>query len=193
MNNQQDPIAQLQELDRQLPGGPWTVGEVSSSQADIMDAKGSWVGTVRKDFDEDDEPLVIRLRNMLPDLIASFASLRSELTIAGTMIVKVREEANQQRARAEAVEAAMAAKERWQKEAPTTGRWRLSIKPEMRLGLPEVVECEVWFESGAGWVVRYLYTDELLSLDQDWFAGALWQRIEAVADPFDAVERPHSK
>lgn len=316
-----DLIGRAREIDKQIPKAPLEVGEVSASQADIVDAKESWIGIVRKYF------YIVELRNMLPELLEAFAQtkppsaaeiaeiekwsrwslqpgittddqtlknaighvaallkvvasqtaeitgmaeivektcresvddvtkavrqrdeartdltrsiavtdekiaegeqwrdkwrkasaetvadrteierlqnaleaaekkladLGSELTIAGTMIVRVREEANQQRARAEAVEAALAAKGRWQKDAPSPGRWRVSIRPELRRGFPAVVECQVW-PSADGLTVNYREGGDILPLDQDWFTGALWQRIEQVADPFDAVERPHYK
>lgn len=326
-----DLFGRAREIDKQLPKAPWGVGDVSASHADIVDGGGNWIGTVRKDFDEDreDTPLIVELRNMLPSILEACAQtkppstaeiaeiekwsrwslrrdstydgqtlnnairhvetllsivhrqaaeiaatdkkieaesaaiikridshvwpsdiyqaemnaqikslraelarsiavtdekiaegeqwrdkwrkasadgvadrteierlqnaleaaenklgdLRSELTIAGTMIVRVREEANQQRARAEAVEAAWAVKERWQKEAPSPGRWRVSIRPELRRGFPAVVECQVW-PSADGLTVNYREGGDILPLDQDWFVGAKWQRIEEVADPF---------
>jgi chromosome segregation ATPase len=356
----EDLIGRAREIDKQLPKAPWDFGQLSASQADIIDAEGSWVGTVRKDFDrdEDEKPLIVELRNMLPDLLAAFSRakattdseiaeiekwsrwslqpdittdgetlknaighvaallkivhrqsaeiettkkkfesfiksdverikkhigrddqdemkdeisrwrlalarsiavtdekiaegeqwrdkwrkavaeqtanrieierlqnaleatgkkladlrevdaatcrdvtrcadkcanlrgkldhLRSELTIAGEMILKVRAEANAQRARAEAVEMMLAAKQHWQTEAPTPGRWRVSIRPEIRRGFPPVVECEVW-PSPDGLTVNYRPGSSTLPFDQDWFIGAKWQRIqrvEEVADPF---------
>ena len=360
----EDLIGRAREIDKQLPKAPWKVGEVSCSQADIVDCYGGWICTIRKDFDEedpDDHPLLVELRNMLPELLAGFSQakaptdaeiaeiekwsrwslqpdittdvetmknaighvaallkvvrrqsaeiettkkkfesfiksdverikkhigrddqdemkdeisrwrlalarsiavtdekiaegeqwrdkwrkavaeqtadrieierlqnaleaaekkladlrevdaatcrdvtrcadkcarlrgelehVRGELAVAGKMIVKVREEANQQRARAEASEASMA--KRWHKGPPIPGRWRLSIRPELRRGFPAVVECEVLRDS-SGYVVQYRAGGDLLPLYQDWFAGALWQRIEESADPFAAVERQSS-
>ena len=80
----------------------------------------------------------------------------------------------------------------WQTDPPTPGRWRVSIRPEIRRGFPSVVECEVW-PSASGMTVNYRPGSDPLPIDQDWFVGAKWQRIEEVADPFDAVELPHSR
>lgn len=73
-----DLSGRAREIDEKLPKAPWGVGEVSASQADIVDAKGNWIGTVRKDFDEDseDKPLIVELRNMLPELLEAFAQMK---------------------------------------------------------------------------------------------------------------------
>lgn len=319
----EDLIGRAREIDKQLPKAPWKVGEVSCSQADIVDCYGGWICTIRKDFDEgdpEDHPLIVELRNMLPELLAAFSQpkaptdaeiaeiekwsrwslqpdittdgetlknaighvaallkivrrqsaeiagivdrscrvidekiincaqwrdkwrkaaaeltadcieierlhnalevanqkladlrevdaatcrdvtrcadkcarlrgelehVRGELAIAGKMIVKVREEANQQRARAEASEASMA--KRWHKGPPTPGRWRLSIRPELRNKMyPPILEGEVF-----GGYFRYGGGDHI-PIDYHRLDGALWQRIEESADPFATVERPSS-
>lgn len=178
----QDVINQLHDLDRQLPNGPWTIGEVSASQADIMDADGNWIGTVRRDFDDDDEndkPLVIQLRNILPTLISSFIALRSE-------IVKGREEASQQRARAEAAEEKMAQKRGWQftsSAPPTPGRWRMKF---LRGTGYEIMEVEVTqFQTKSSNLIVIMpgqWANNSLPLDDEFFAHAQWQRIEESAD-----------
>lgn len=347
----EDLIGRAREIDKQLPKAPWKVGEVSCSQADIVDCYGGWICTIRKDFDEgdpEDHPLIVELRNMLPELLAAFSQpkaptdaeiaeiekwsrwslqsdittdgetlknaighvaallkivrrqsaeiagmveivdtagresvrdvkeavrqrdealagiarsiavtdekiaegeqwrdkwrkavaeqtadrieierlhnaleaaekkladlrevdaatcrdvtrcadkcarlrgelehVRGELAVAGKMIVKVREEANQQRARAEASEASMA--KRWHKGPPIPGRWRLSIRPDLRNKMyPPILEGEVfggYFKYGGG---------DHIPIDNHRLGGALWQRIEESADPFSAVERPSS-
>lgn len=75
----------------------------------------------------------------------------------------------------------------WSSEAPNKGRWRVSIRPELRRGFPATVECEVWegsIEAIKQWVVQYRPGGDLLPLKQDWFAGTKWQRIPEVDDPF---------
>ncbi len=73
----------------------------------------------------------------------------------------------------------------WTTERPAPGKWRVSIRPEIRRGFSAVVECEVWkARPDVGMVVQYRPGGDLLPLDQDWFSGAQWQRIDEIADPF---------
>jgi len=63
-------LAKARELDKRLPEGPWQVEGTSGGQADIADNRGTWIATIRKDFAPGDNPLLVELRNILPELIA---------------------------------------------------------------------------------------------------------------------------
>lgn len=70
-------------------------------------------------------------------------------------------------------------------DRPEPGDWWVSIRPELRKGFPDVVPCIVfkWADKG-GLFVRYSEGGDYLEFDQDWFAGAKWQRRATPADPF---------
>lgn len=70
MSEKAELLAKARELDNRLPEGPWQVEGTSGGQADIADNRGNWIATIRKDFAPGDNPLLVELRNMLPELIA---------------------------------------------------------------------------------------------------------------------------
>lgn len=73
-----DAVKRAKELDEQLPPRPWAVEGTSAGRADVVDATGNWIADIRKDFSEDDQPLLIELRNeVLPALVAEVERYRS--------------------------------------------------------------------------------------------------------------------
>ncbi len=97
----------------------------------------------------------------------------------------------------------------WTKDEPSTGIYWLSIAPEKRPAksgpsFPAVIKCHVdRMSPGFAWVVdgepitkhvRYDKGGDWLPLDQEWFAGAQWKRIDPdPADPFAEQPRGNSR
>jgi len=96
----------------------------------------------------------------------------------------------------------------WTKEKPTRGEWWLSIALDKRPAargapFPAVIKCHVDLISpGHLWVVdgieptkhvRYDKGGDWLPLDQSWFAGAQWKRVDPdPADPFAQEARDNA-
>ena len=97
----------------------------------------------------------------------------------------------------------------WTKHDPVAdGKYWLSIAPEKRPSanrrndFPPVIRCQVHTFFGlpqqsanrSGRYVQYDRSGEWLPLDQDWFNGAQWKRVDPdPADPFAEQPRDNSR
>ena len=97
----------------------------------------------------------------------------------------------------------------WTKDKPLTGEWWVSIAPERRpafhgADFPAVRKCLVdAISPGHLWVVdgieptlhvRYNAGGDWIPLEQDWFKGAQWKRVDPdPADPFTEQPRDNSR